>query len=492
MLWCALYLPDLALQTFTRGRGDGPPLAILSDRPRQKVVAVDAAAMARGVAAGQSRASALALAPDLCLIERDPHRELATLTDIACWAGRFTPALSLAPPDTLLLEIHASLRLFGGLASLGTAIHAGLEELGFFGQLAVAPTPLAARWLARAAAGRLVETPADLPAALDPLPLAILAEGGRLGADSLDLLDGIGARRLADVRSLPRSGLARRHAQAASDLLDRAYGLVPDPQAWFVPPERYVGRLPLPAPSEQTDTLLFGLRRLLAGLAGWLEARQAGLERFALILEFEPLGSLHRGIDRESRIEIVLGALSRDMLRYQLLAREHLSRQALPAPVDALRLEADAPRPLAPPRADLFTADTGKDGDPGLLVATLRARLGADAVHSLAVHPDHRPERAWHTADPAPAGPHSAKVRSTTLPAAPRPLWLLPEPRPIACPPSENLLAGPERIESGWWDGAESEVSRDYFVARRRDHSLVWIFRERRPPHGWFLHGYFS
>ena len=40
------------------------------------------------------------------------------------------------------------------------------------------------------------------------VPLAILAEGGRLGADSLDLLDGIGARRLADVRSLPRSGLA--------------------------------------------------------------------------------------------------------------------------------------------------------------------------------------------------------------------------------------------------------------------------------------------
>ena len=53
-----------------------------------------------------------------------------------------------------------------------------------------------------------------------------------------------------------------------------------------------------------------------------------------------------------------------------------------------------------------------------------------------------------------------------------------------------SLLAGPERIESGWWDGAE--VRRDYFVARRHDHSLVWIFRERQPPHGWFLHGHFG
>ena len=73
-----------------------------------------------------------------------------------------------------------------------------------------------------------------------------------------------------------------------------------------------------------------------------------------------------------------------------------------------------------------------------------------------------------------------------------RPLWLLPEPRPIARPAPENILAGPERIESGWWDGSDGEISRDYFVASRQDHSLVWVFRESRPPHGWFLHGYFS
>ena len=28
-----------------------------------------------------------------------------------------------------------------------------------------------------------------------------------------------------------------------------------------------------------------------------------------------------------------------------------------------------------------------------------------------------------------------------------------------------ELLAGPERIESGWWDGAD--VQRDYYVAQR-------------------------
>ena len=68
-----------------------------------------------------------------------------------------------------------------------------------------------------------------------------------------------------------------------------------------------------------------------------------------------------------------------------------------------------------------------------------------------------------------------------------RPLWLLEAPRRLA----ENefvLLAGPERIESGWWDGHEAR--RDYFIARTGDASLVWIFRERE--RGWFLHGIFA
>jgi protein ImuB len=54
-----------------------------------------------------------------------------------------------------------------------------------------------------------------------------------------------------------------------------------------------------------------------------------------------------------------------------------------------------------------------------------------------------------------------------------------------------ELLAGPERIESGWWDG--DEASRDYFVARLPDGELAWIYREGDlgSVH-WFLHGFFA
>ncbi|WP_398314042.1 Y-family DNA polymerase [Zoogloea sp.] len=490
MLWCALVLPDLALQIFTRGRSEAAPLAILGPRPQLRVVAADPAAMACGVEPGISRASALALVPQLHLQEQAPALESAALAEIATWAGRFTSSISLDPPDTVLLEVQASLRLFGGLTPLCAAINENLGELGFTGQLAVAPTPLAARWLARCAPGSLIDAEAGLGAALDPLPLAVLGDGnGAATSASLDLLVGIGARVLADVRRLPRSGLARRHARAVTTQLDRAYATVPDPRPWFVPPERYAARLPLPAPTDQVDTLLFGVRRLLVGLSGWLDARQAGLERFTLVLEYER----HRqgSESREESREIVLGALSRDMARCQLLAREHLTRSPLPAQVDALRLEADAPQALAPPRTDFFDGDDGQQGDPGLLLATLRARLGHTAVRCLAAHPDHRPERAWRWTEPVPVD-KAAPPGPLDLPSSPRPLWLLPTPRPMARPPTESLLAGPERIEAGWWDGPGAEVSRDYFVARSHDDCLVWIFQERQPPHGWFVHGYFN
>lgn len=483
MLWCALYLPGLALQVFTRGRSDDAPLAVLGPRPRQRVVGACPAAVACGVEPGLGRAAALALAPALLLVDRDPRLEHAALVEIASWAARFTPSISL-DTSAVLLEVEASLRLFGGVPPLCEAILGGLGELGFDGRLALAPTPLAARWLARFAPDTQVREGPALLAAIDALPLGALAEDGVLDVATLELLSGVGAACLGEVRRLPRSGLARRQARQVIDLLDRACGHTPDPRPWFAPPERYTSRLPLPAPSDQVDSLLFGLRRLLGGLSGWLEARHGGLEAFTLVLEHE-----RNKHEAETRIEIILGALCRDMARCQLLAREHLSRLPLVAPVEALRLEADSPRPLAPPGADLFDGDGGRHADPGLLLATLKARLGDDAVRCLAVHSDHRPEQAWRHHAPLQSPPRIPADRPST---PPRPLWLLALPRPISRPAPDALIAGPERIESGWWDGDMADVCRDYFVARRPDHSLVWVFRERRAPHGWFLHGYFA
>ena len=53
-----------------------------------------------------------------------------------------------------------------------------------------------------------------------------------------------------------------------------------------------------------------------------------------------------------------------------------------------------------------------------------------------------------------------------------------------------TLLSGPERIQTGWWDGGD--IGRDYYVARAQDGARWWIFRECDPPRRWFVHGCFA
>ena len=70
----------------------------------------------------------------------------------------------------------------------------------------------------------------------------------------------------------------------------------------------------------------------------------------------------------------------------------------------------------------------------------------------------------------------------------PRPVWLLDAPLPLAS--GLILEQGPERIESGWWD--ENGIDRDYYVARNEAGERFWIFRERKEPQRWFVHGLFA
>ena len=56
------------------------------------------------------------------------------------------------------------------------------------------------------------------------------------------------------------------------------------------------------------------------------------------------------------------------------------------------------------------------------------------------------------------------------------------------------LLAGPERLETGWWD--EDGIARDYYTAVSPCGVGLWVFRSREPGQGgrsgWYLHGFFG
>jgi protein ImuB len=300
----------------------------------------------------------------------------------------------------------------------------------------------------------------------------------------LDALHAIGAQTVGELERLPRDGLARRFGQALLDDLDRAHGRLADPRAFHVPPPRFHARLELPAEATQAESLLFAAQRLFLQLEGFLAARVGGVRQLELRL-------YHREAPA-TVIAIGLVAPSRDASHFTQLARERLGVTALPEPVRALALAADDLVPLpGTPRA-LFDDGRGRPEDWPRLVERLRARLGAGSVHGVRVAEEHRPEYASQSCTLAPA---PARATGGNAGTGLRPFWLLEAPRPLAevgAVPHHGgplkLLAGPERIESGWWDGAE--IARDYFVAQTPEQALVWIYRTRGG--GWFLHGLFA
>ena len=377
-----------------------------------------------------------------------------TLEPIAAWACQFTPKVALEPPNELVAEVEGSLRYFGGIEELMLALRAGLAELGVTASIASANTARAALWLARGEGASSLE---ELPISVTGLETAFFQS--------------IGVSTIGELLRLPRGGLARRCGPEVLDQLDRALGTLNEPRDFFAPPERFDARLELRAEVTHAEALLFAARRLLVQLEGLLAARHAGIRGFTLTL-------IHCNGTRAA-IDVKLASPARAAERFGQLLRERLALLELEEPVEALRIEAADFIPLGAHSRGLFGDAAAEGEDWAKLIERLQARLGRAAVYGLTTSPDHRPEYAWRRVEPG-----DWDAREFRQPG-PRPTWLA-EPRRLKeaqC----ALLAGPERIECGWWDG--DEAKRDYFIAQLGNSSLAWIYREAGE---WYLHGLFA
>jgi len=482
MLWMALHFHSLPLEIFARGVPQTVLLAVVSSSGvNATVVACNSAARRCGVRDGMPVSAAWALASDLKIAVRDAGAERAALERIAAWALQFTPTVNITPPADVLLELAGSLKLFGGLHHLRVQVRKGLSAIGYSAVIACAPTPFAAQLFARAGLSVKIERQDALLRGLGRLPVELLDQPPGI----ISTLRDIGVRTLGDCLALPRDGLARRFGPNLLDGLDRALGSIPDPRANFVPPPAFAASLELPAPVIQSEMLLFAARRLLVELCGFLAATGSGAQHLRFVLAHE---------DRVgTQVEMKLVAASRDPVHLSEILRERLSRVSLPCPATAITLTSEGLLPLSSHNLSFLPDSSQRTRVVARLVERLHARLGDDAVAGLAAVADHRPECAWRVCKP---GNDGVTDELPYHPPFSRPLWLLHCPQPLkevasipCCDGPLTLLAGPERIESGWWD--EGEVARDYFIARNYA-SLLWIYRERRGSGCWYLHGIFG
>lgn len=596
MIWIALHLPLLSLETFessflpafapapapaptTRAENptapwplgqassSAPPLALADARV---ILSANAAALALGVRPGLKRATALALAPQLVLGQAAPARDAEALMAVAHVALAFSPVVVAEPPTavrsgasthTVLLEVRSSLRYFGGLPALHRRLEAALAPLGHRLNTVTAATPLGAALLARVHRHLDCADPAATRHALLAAPVWLLGPG----REHWEALQGMGLHTIADLHAVPRDGLARRFGEQVLSELDRALGTRPDPREPVTPPPMFASRLELFARADTGEQLLQGAAVLLARLVAWLSAQHAFVRRFRFVMHHEKRSrravaaalagpGVTSDLDLDTTtLEIALAEPSRDSAHLLVLLRERLAQLQLPAPTLELGLQADDIARRPPPNAELFPTPTSEHEGLTRLIERLQARLGPGQVMRLEQVADHRPERATavraaelgavtsqrrpQRADKAratgsaannragrkisaPGGASDAASRITSQIAAAkpmnepafttpdasshavRPVWLLSTPQALParqeapCLDGQplQLLSGPERIESGWWDAGLAE--RDYFIAQSPGGALVWIYRARLPSPasmpGWFLQGRFG
>ncbi len=462
---------------------------------QERVLVVSPAARAAGVQVGMRRGGVLMLMPEARVYERAPEREAEALHAVAMALLQYTPLVAQAEEATLLIDIGASLRLFGGIGALCRRIRANLHEMGFVCALSCAPTARGAWLLARRGGGRCLKMD-SLVRRADRLPSALLPPARPFAA----WFEGIGCFSLGDMRHLPRPGLQRRCGRALLDMLDAAYGMTPELFEWIEAPTTFSAKLELFDRVEHAEALLFGAHRLLLQMTGWLCARQLAVERITLQLEHER-GKVARP---PTLIDIVLAEPTwRDEHLVRLL-KERLGKVMLEAPVIGLCLEASQVQPMAPPSDSLFPEPGGSEEDQARMFELLVARLGPENVLQAAPQADYRPELAnvWV--------PVQKKIRAAVMQAQmpsdvlslPRPAWLLAKPiallmrnhRPFYGSPLK-MASNPERIEAGWWNQSQT---RDYFIAEGQDHAHYWVYRERiagadgETEPRWYLHGLFG
>jgi len=471
MLWLAIQLPHLALDLFTRGQqGRTCPIA-LSDtiERRARVIDCNPAALAGGVTPGMPVSAARVLLDSLQVMSRAPASEQRALQRLAAWCYQYSSQVCI-PGDRsgLFLEAAASERLFGRPQQLGQRLQRELSRLGYHATTGSAPTPEAA-WLAAYEDAHISE-PAVIRRQFGPLPLPRL----HLESSQISAMERMGFRRLRDLLRLPRKALTRRFGPALPDYLDRLLGVRADPLALYRPPEAFSSQLELPAEIHASQALLFPLRRLLDELCGVLRGGDNAVSDVCIVLGHED--------HADTSLRLGLQSPTRDSARLLRVLQERLERLRLPGPVRTIRL--DAPRLLkfTAGQHTLFRdAPAERQQDVEQLTERLQARLGRDAVTGLTGVADHRPEYSWRT--------RALDEVPNCIAMAHRPAWLLPKPKRCAIQNYE-ILAGPERIESGWWDGRDCR--RDYFIVRGADGSILWAYHEYKPHCGWYLHGVFA
>lgn len=481
----------------------GRPYA-LTDKVKGAIVlqAVDRMAAALDLAPGMKLADARARVPDLLAFDTDRMADAALLDRLARACLRYTPMVSAAPPDALLLDISGSAHFFDDETALAHDAEDRLDHAGFGTLWAIAGTPDAALALARHGLREGAEA---------QLPVSALAMDDKTHR----ALERAGLYHIGDLATRPRAALVTRFGSELGLRLDRILGIEDRP----VNPLQITGNISVERrfaePLTHLNFALTCLTELFEEAATALEKRGKGARMIRMML--------FRCDGATSLLHIETGAATRDTALFKRLLHERIG--SLDDPLnpgfgyDLMRLTVTAEEPLAVEQYQLEgSSDRGHDEQ--ALVSQLSTRLGRNAVRQFMPADSHIPEQGL-LALPALdiSAPRKWDIPGHGQPPL-RPLHLFDPPQRIQViaevpdgPPHRFTwrrkihqicrYEGPERIASQWWrkkDGQQAGkggLTRDYYRIEDVRGRRYWVFRhglygsEKTNP-DWYIHGLFA
>ncbi|NVK14463.1 MAG: DNA polymerase Y family protein [Rhodobacteraceae bacterium] len=550
----SLWFPRLGAERILRAERGGiaGPLAVAEEVSNTQVIsALNLAASAEGLQAGQPLRDAHAMCAGLVVRPRNRAAEAAFLAALRRWAGKFSPWVAEAGEDGLTIDLTGCAHLFGSEAALMETAGQDCAEMGLSVRMGLADTLGAAWALARYAGeeaapersgdaidqearatraraqkrqsvkrrhwtrggaapqlqaavpqlGRIAEA-GQAYGALAPLPVAAL----RLDSAMVAQLNRLGLRRIGDLLGQPRASLARRFGQGLVLRLDQAMGSAPEPVSPARSPDHFAVRLTLPEPIGLMEDLLAGIDRMLPRLCARLEARGKG----ARVLRLEA----HRCDQEMEAVTLGLARASRDPARIRPLLEMKLEQIDAGYGIDMLRLEVlqaeavHARTPAGHLQASAAARARQEDGTAlEDLIGRLGARLGMEAITRCHPAESHIPGKTFTVQAAAWSEPAAG---DWPRPPRPRPL-LLWRPELVHAPDVPQVpeqfrwrgrdwalaeAEGPERIAPEWWleDPEWRSGVRDYWVVVTGCGTRLWLFFAHGGAlsPGWFCHGSFA
>lgn len=427
----------------------------------------------------------------------DSCRDLPCLDALIQAMMSYTPEVTCFQDNALIMDISASLKLYGGARKLSAQIRRTVMHMALPARLGMGPSALGAWVLARQCqtSRRRVLRLASMARVLDRLPIRYLPQ---LHEGHHDWLVQLGNTRFGQLRQLPRVGLAQRTSPALIHVLDAVYGKTVPHFDWHRTPDRFQARCTLELNTDNTAGILGCVQPLIDQLCQWLQVRKQAAIGLCLDLHHEK----GRHARAPSRVTVGLAQPGWCSADFTEVLTEKLRLLELDAPVIAVTLHQVDVQPMPVVNTSLLPDQAVLQEHENRLIDLLRARLGPDRVLQPAPVDCHLPEQAnlWRPVVQSTSASRLVSSDPGGTAHENRPCWLIqPAIRlsvrghyPVYQGRTLTLLQGPERMETSWWEPGQS-IRRDYFVAMDDQYVRYWIYRQSDAySPGWFLQGLFA